>query len=145
MIKIMLPLALLLAVFSAPAQQQGDTTLLPDTPALPQEELHIRAGVVLLGMLYNTLARVQDHESAQAAVPVIVRLTHDLQTWGQGVSTLPQLDEETRSMYENRYLPAIRRLNDHLRVQGERLAASDYFGSQDLSTALISLYASVQQ
>ena len=126
-------------------QVQGDASLLPSEPELSTEETHIRAGIVLLGMLCNTLAKVSDHESAQAAVPVIVRITRELHAWGQGTNALPPLSEELKEEYELRYLPAIRRLNDHLRVQGERLAASEYFGCQDLSTALVSLYVSSQQ
>lgn len=112
---------------------------------LPPEELHIRAGIILLAKVYNCLSRVEDHESAQAAVPVLVRLTHELQAWGRGVATLPPLSAEMKVTYEARYMAAIRRLNDNLRVQGERLAVSEYFGSQDLSAALVSLFLSVQQ
>lgn len=112
---------------------------------LPVEEQHIRAGAVLLAVLYNTLAAVHDHESAQAAVPTIVRLTREFQAWGQGISALPPLSADAKERYEARYMPTIRRLNDHLRAQGERLAASDYFGTPDLSSALISLYCTTQQ
>lgn len=139
---------LMAALLAAPLVQAepvvGDVKLTM-ADRLPQEEQYIRAGIVLLGGLYNTLAQVQDHDSAQAAVATIVRLTRELQTWAQGVAALPPLSEETKTMYEVRYLPMIRQLNDHLRVQGERLAASDYYGSQDLSTALISLYCTTQQ
>lgn len=138
--------ALLLSLPLLPAAAvEGDTTLTDTAPLLPPEEQHIRAGIVLLGSLYNVLAQVNDPQSAQAAVPTIVRLTREIQTWAQAVTALPPLDAEKRTLYEVRYLPTIQRINDYLRVQGERLAASDYFGSQDLSTALISLYWTTQQ
>lgn len=130
----------------APAQQLvQDAQEQAPTPSLPPEELHIRTGIIILGNLYNALASVSDKDSAQAAVPTVMRLSRELQAWAQGVSALPPLSDEAKLVYEKRYMSAIERLNDHLRAQGERLAASDYFGSQDLSTALISLYISVQQ
>lgn len=136
---------LLAAPLLAAEAMEGDTTLTEEAPLLPPEERHIRAGIVLLGTIYNTLARVNDAQSAQMAVPTIVRLTREVQTWAQGVAALPPLDDESRSLYEERYLPIITRINDYLRAQGERLAASGYFGSQDLSTALMSLYNTTRQ
>lgn len=131
----------------APAVATGEigsaAQLLP--PEIPAAERQIRAGLVLLRSLCIALAAVQDRESAQASIPTIVRITRELQTWAQGMAALPPLSEEERSLYEMRYLPIIGQMNDLLRVQGERLAASDYFGSQDLATALISLYSITQQ
>ena len=147
-----LPIYLVLSVAAAPwaaAQQVSGTTRLTlddeSSAILSPEELHIRSGIVILAKLYQSMARVQDHDTAQECVPVLVRLTGELQAWGQGVAMLPPLDDAAKSAYESRYLPVIRKLNDHLRTQGERLAASDYFGSQDLATALMSLYMSTQQ
>lgn len=114
-------------------------------PTMSMQELHMRSGIMLLASLYETLAKVQDRPSAQAAALELVRLSRDLHSWAQGVSALPLLDEKEMRAYERRYLPVIQRVNDHLRVQGERLAASDYFGSQDLAQALISLYSTAQQ
>lgn len=116
----------------------------PETD-LPKEEQHLRKGVMLLAALYDTLMKVQDQSSAQAAVPKIVRLTRELHAWGQGVTALPQLSEKEARTYESRYLPLINRVNEHLRAQGERLAAWEYYGSQDLEYALISLYTMAQQ
>lgn len=116
-----------------------------DELQLPAEELHIRAGIVILAKIYQSLAMVQDQATAQAAVPTLVQLTRELQVWGSAVANLPPLSEGAKATYEARYHPPIRKLNDHLRAQGERLAASDYFGCKDLSAALISLYVSVQQ
>lgn len=139
-------LPLLAAPFSLLAQEpekamEGDIRI----PSLSAEEQHIRSGILLLASLYEALAKVQDHASAQAAAPTVVRLSRDLHVWAQGVSALPAVDAELLAVYEKRYLPAIRRINDHLRAQGERLAASDYYGSQDLASALVSLYSMAQQ
>lgn len=127
------------------AQQVADNEQPTRDAELPTEEVHIRTGMMLLSTLYNTLAKVKDRETAQASVPGVVRLTRELHAWGQAMNTLPPLSEPDREMYETRYLPAIRRLNEHLRAQGERLAASEYFGSQDLAVSLISLYVTTQQ
>lgn len=128
-----------------PAQQLDETLGETLEPSFPKEELHIRSGVMLLASLYDVLAKVQDKASAQAAVPKIVRISRDLHAWGQAVASLPPLSEKEMRVYENRYLPIIRRVNDHLRAQGERLAAWEYYGSQDLEYALISLYTMAQQ
>lgn len=126
------------------AQQSWSAAPSEETP-LPAGEMHIRTGIVLMGQIYKTLAQIQDSQSAQASVATIVRYTRELHVWAQAIASLPPLTDEMRHSYERRYLPIIQQLNDHLRVQGERLAASDYYGSQDLSTALISLYCAVQQ
>lgn len=150
------------AVAAAPARAQlpAEPVALPGQPVgaapaavelqaeaekLPAEELHIRTGIMLLAGLYKTLAQVQDAMSAQAAVAEVMRHSRELHAWAQSVTSLPPISEETARAYERRYLPAIRKLNDHLRAQGERLAASDYYGAQELSLALISLYSMAQQ
>ena len=115
------------------------------TPSMPMEEQHMRSGIMLLANLSEVLARVQDFNSAQAAAADVTRVARALHSWAQGVSALPPLGEKEVRAYERRYLPTIRRVNDHLRAQGERLAASDYYGSQDLAAALISLYSMAQQ
>lgn len=145
------PIALVAFVAGAallcPAQQPsvGAVSGELQLPSVPVEEQYMRSGIMLLASLYEALAKVQDRDGAQAAVPEINRISRDLHTWAQGLSALPPLGEREMRSYERRYLPAIRRVNDHLRAQGERLAASDYFGSQDLATALVSLYAMIQQ
>ncbi len=113
--------------------------------SLPPEEVHIRAGIVILGKLCNTLARVSDEASAQAAVPIIVSLSRDLRSWAQLLPSLPLREQEVISVYEHRYLPIIEKLNAYLRAQGERLAASNYYDTQDLATALLTLYTTAQQ
>lgn len=141
---------LCLAAISICSPRVAEAQALPEgaeaaASELPVEEVHIRSGIMILAKIYQSLASVQDRDSAQAAVPTLVQLTRELQAWGRGIANLPPLSESTRVAYEARYTSTIRKLNDHLRAQGERLAASDYFGSKDLSTALISLYVSAQQ
>lgn len=107
-------------------------------------ELRIRAGIVLLGTLHDTMARVRDKDSAEAAVPVIMRLARELPTWGQGFAALPLLDEETQSTMEKRYLPIINQLNERIQIQADRIAAAEFYGSENLPAALVKLVNSVQ-
>ncbi len=113
-------------------------------PELSVGETRIRAGIVLLGALHDTMARVQDKESAEAAVTVIMRLTRELPAWGQGFAALPPLDEETQSTLEKRYLPIINQLNERIQIQADRIAAAEFYGSENLPAALIKLVNSVQ-
>lgn len=142
-----LAVSLAAAAAMSPAQQPAAeaAAVEPPLPALPAEELHLRTGIMLLAALQKTLAQVSDRQSAQAAVSEVVRLTRELHNWAQGVAVLPVLSKDEVQVYERRYLPAIQQLNDYLRAQGERLAASDYFGVQDLGLALIALYTMAQQ
>lgn len=113
-------------------------------PDLPPGEARLRAGIVLLGRLHDILAGIQDQDSAEAAVPPIMRLSRELQEWGRGFSAMTPLDEETRGLYEERYLPIINKINDHIRAQGERIAAAEFYGSANLPAALVRLVQSVQ-
>ncbi len=139
----------LLLAAAAPGYAQ-DTLLTAPQSIQPAEaelspgESRIRAGVVLLGMLHDTLARVHDKDSAEAAVPGIMKLSRELQLWGQGFAALPPLDEATQSEYEKRYLPIINRLNERIQVQAERVAAAEFYGSENLPAALVHLVNSVQ-
>jgi len=112
--------------------------------SLPEGEQRIRAGIVLLGMLHNAMAKVKDHDTAEAAVPVIMRISNELQNWGQMMNNLPPLDEATQSAYEKRYMPIIMKINERLQVQSERIAAAEYYGSQNLPAALVRLVSSIQ-
>jgi len=123
---------------TAPVQERQQA------PNLPPGEARIRAGIVLLGSLHDTLAGIRDQDSAEAAVPPIMRLSRELQEWGQSFSAMTPLDEETRSLYEKRYLPIINKINDHIRAQGERIAAAEFYGSTNLPAALVRLVQSVQ-
>ena len=143
-IRLIISPVLLLGCFVA-AQDRITLTTPLQQEQLPPEEKHLRTGIIILAQLCKTMSEVNDPQSAQAAVPIIVRLSRELHLWGQGIAQLPQRNETLMSTYERRYLPIIEKLNSHLRVQGERLAASSYYGSQDLPTALMALYSSVQQ
>ncbi len=132
---------------SATGQQAGTSSpeVREEEATLPPEEKHIRTGIILLAKLYKTLTGVEDGTSAQAAVPIIVELTREMQEWGQMVPTLPLRDQEVIDAYELKYMPVIRKINDYLRVQGERLAAANYYESRDLLDALLALYSIVLQ
>lgn len=115
-----------------------------EAPTLPPGEARIRAGIVLLGMLHDTLAKIQDTDSAELAVPAIMKLARELQSWGQGFTALPPLDEATQSEYEKRYLPIVNKINERIRLQAERIAAAEFYGSENLPAALVRLVNSVQ-
>ncbi len=124
--------------------QSAPSTPLPQDAKLPPGETRIRAGIVLQGILHDTLAGVRDKDSAEAATGVIMRFSRELQQWAQGFSALPPVDEETRALYEEKYLPIIRRMNERIKAQGERIAAAEFYGSQNLPAALVRLVQSVQ-
>ena len=111
----------------------------PAAPELPLPEQRVRAGIILLGELEQALARVSDHDSAEASVAPVMRLLDKMRSWAQSFTALPPLSEEERRRLENRYLPVIRKLNERLRSQGERLAAAEYYGSHKLPAALVHL------
>lgn len=122
---------------SAAEPQSQDSTLEPG-------EARIRAGIVLQGILHDTLAGVRDKETAEAATGPIMRLSREMQEWARGFAALPPLDEETRNLYEEKYLPTIRQMNNHIKAQGERIAAAEFYGSQNLPAALVRLIQSMQ-
>lgn len=115
-----------------------------DLPALPAEEEKIRSGIMLLAGLHDILAKIQDKESAENAVAPIMRLNGQLQAWGHSFSALPPLDDETRELYEQRYLPVIERLNNRIQAQADRLASAEFYGSRNLPAALIKLITDFQ-
>lgn len=123
-------------------QQQAQES--PQEPELSPGESRIRAGILLLVQLHDTMATVQDRDSAEMAVPTIMRLSKELQTWGQGFAALPPLDEETQSTYEKRYLSIINKLNERIQIQADRIAAAEFYGSENLPAALVKLVNSVQ-
>ena len=134
-----------LACLLLPTQADEPTapvSTVPETsaaPALPLPEQRVRVGIILLGELEQVLARVNDHDSAEASVAPVMRLLDKLRYWAQSFTALPPLSEEERCLLEDRYLPVIRKLNERLRSQGERLAAAEYYGSHKLPAALVHL------
>lgn len=113
-------------------------------PKLPTAEEKIRTGIMLLAGLHDTMAGVKDKDSAEAAVAPIMRFISQLQNWGNSFNTLPPPDEETRQLYEQRYLPIIRQLNERIQAQADRLASAEYYGSRNLPAALIQLVSNFQ-
>lgn len=119
-----------------------EETVSPDAAkeqSLSPGEQRIRAGIVMLGNLYNILAGIQDNDSAEKAVAPLMRLSNELNLWAQGFTTLPPMSETERAVCEDTYLPIIKKINYSIRTQGERLAAAEYYGSMNLPTVLVKL------
>lgn len=109
----------------------------PEEAPLPLQEQRIRMGIVTLGKLNQTLSAINDKDSAEAAVAPVLRAGEELRIWAQTFTTLPPLSEGEQALYEERYLPIIRRLNRQIKRQGERLASAEYYGSINLAGALV--------
>lgn len=120
----------------------------PDTAArrteeqsaqLSEGEQRIRAGIIMLGNLHNILAGIQDNDTAEKAVAPLVRLCNELNLWAQSFTTLPPMNETEQAVCEDTYLPIIKKINYSIKVQGERLAAAEYYGSMNLPSVLVKL------
>ncbi len=109
------------------------------TEQLSEGEQRIRAGIVMLGNLHNILAGIQDNDTAEKAVAPLVRLCNELNLWAQSFTTLPPMNETEQAVCEDTYLPIIKKINYSIKVQGERLAAAEYYGSMNLPTVLVRL------
>lgn len=129
---------------STPVLESTAATTTATDAKLDPGEARIRAGIVLQGILHDTLAGVKDKESAESATGAIMRLSREMQEWAQGFAALPPLDEETRGLYEEKYLPIIRQMNNRIKAQGERIAAAEFYGSQNLPAALVRLVQAMQ-
>lgn len=134
---IILPLLLSLCsaqanvVIEQPSQKEAPA------PVLPEGELRIRAGIVILGKICQIMAEVNNRETAEAAVPRLMRLLEEMQTWHQSFSNLPPLSEPELLTYEERYLPTIRKINKILEAQAARVAAAEYYNSSNLPAVLV--------
>lgn len=120
----------------------ADTAMPPAAaaaPELPAAEQRVRAGIILLNSLHETLAGIRDRDTAEAAVAPLMRLHAGLQEWAQSFTALPPLSEHEQLAYEEQYIPIFKKLNGRIRSQGERIAAAEYYGSRDLPAALIRL------
>ncbi len=106
---------------------------------LPEGEQRLRAGIVMLGNLHNILAGIQDNDSAENAVAPLMRLSNELNLWAQGFTALPPMTETEQAVCEDRYLPIIKKINNSIKSQGERLAAAEYYGSMNLPAVLVKL------
>ncbi len=139
-----LPAAATPEVDAAPPPVVDDRIAEGEQQPLTEGEARIRAGIVLQDQLLNVLASIEDNASAEAAVAPIMRLVGAFQTWAQSFAALPPLDDETRLLYERRYLPIIHELNESIRAQGSRIASAEFYGSADLPAALARLVISAQ-
>ena len=106
---------------------------------LPPAEQKLRAGVILLHSLAQTMAGIKDKETADAAVPAIMRYSKEFPAWAQSFNALPPMEEMEQIIYEDQYLPLIENLNQIIKAQASRLAAAEYYNSTNLLTALVHL------
>lgn len=127
------PQALANVVTEAQEQQQATE------PLLPEGEQRIRTGIMMMANVYKCMASVRDKESAEAAVPQIMRLCETFSKWPQSFANLPPLSEPEIQAYEDRYMPTIHRINKMIEEQADRLAAAEYYGSRNLPAALVRL------
>lgn len=121
------------------AEETSSPAAAPQPGALPRSEQLIRAGIMMLDKVQQTLSGINDAETAEAAVAPLMRAEASLQEWARSFNALPPLAEEEQNAYEEVYLPIINKLNSRIRVQGERLASAEYYGSRNLPAALIRL------
>ncbi len=124
-----------------PAQTQVVTTenesVQQAIAQLPESQQRIITGMLLLQQLYQSMAEVTDNDTAEAAVPKLMKLNEELRLWSQSFSNLPPLSEPEVAAYEERFLPAIRRINQAIEAQAGRIAAAEYYGSRNLPAALV--------
>ena len=130
---ILAPLSSANVVTEAQAQESAPA------PLLPEGEQRIRTGIMMLADLYKCMASVRDKDSAEAAVPQIMRLCESFSKWPQSFTNLPPLSEPEIQAYEDRYLPTINRINKMIEEQADRLSAAEYYGSLNLPAALVRL------
>lgn len=121
----------------APVAEAPGATTSAAPQALPLPEQRVREGLVLLNALHDTMAGINNEETAAAAVAPLMRLNRTLQEWTQSFTTLPPLTEQEQQAYEEQYLPLFKKLNSRIRTQADRLAAAEYYGSRDLIAALM--------
>lgn len=125
-------------VIEEPQASTADTPR-QGTRELPQAEQLIRTGIMLQDRVRQILSGVNDADTAEAAVAPLMRTEAALQEWARSFNTLPPLSEEEQAAYEEAYIPIINRINNRIRVQGERLASAEYYGSRNLPAVLIRL------
>ncbi len=136
--------AILLAAFLAPLCQAQSTVVTEEDESvrnaiaqLPEGQQRLINGILLLQKLHQHMAEVTDNATAEAAVPKLMRLNDELKLWAQSFANLPPLSEPEVATYEERFLPAIRKINQAIEAQGQRIAAAEYYGSRNLPAALV--------
>ena len=124
------------AAASVVADTQGAETQ-ATSAAIPENEIRIHQGIVHQGTLCQHMAAINDYDSAEAAVPAIMRIHEDLQLWAQSFKSLPPISDLETQLLEDRYLPTIRKINHIIEAQADRLGAAEYYGSKNLAAALV--------
>ncbi len=120
------------SIVAVPQTQQEEADQL-----LPEGEKRIRRGIILLGTLCQRMGEIKNRDSAEAAVPHMMRICEELKIWSQSFTNLPPVSSLEIQVYEERYLPAIRKINQLMEAQADRLAAAEYYGSRNLPAALV--------
>lgn len=126
-----------LCLAQSPVVTEEDKTLQNALAQLPEGQQRIVNGIILLQQLYQCMAEVTDNDTAEAAVPRLLKLNEELLRWTQSFANLPPLSEPEVAAYEERFLPAIRKINQAIEAQADRIAAAEYYGSQNLPAALV--------
>ena len=124
---------------SANVVTEAQTQESAPAPLLPEGEQRIRTGIIMMADLYKCMASVRDKDSAEAAVPQIMRLCESFSKWPQAFTNMPPLSEPEIQAYEDRYMPTINRINKMIEEQADRLSAAEYYGSLNLPAALVRL------
>ena len=142
---IILPLALVAATAAEPAPAPAQPAQQEEARAISPAENHIRAGIVITAKVLDVLSKIQDRDTAEAAVAPLMRLGEELTLWAKAAATLPQLSDLERMEMEDRYMPVIKRVNDRIKSQGERIAAAEFYGSRNLPAALVHIVQATAQ
>lgn len=142
---IILPLALAAANAAEPAPAPAQPAQQVEARAISPAESHIRAGIVITAKVLDVLSKIQDRDTAEAAVAPLMRLGEELTLWAKATATLPQLSDLERMELEDRYMPVVKRVNDRIKSQGERIAAAEFYGSRNLPAALVHIVQATAQ
>lgn len=126
-----------LCLAQTPVVTEEDKSLQNALAQLPEGQQRIINGIILLQQLYQCMAEVTDNDTAEAAVPKLLKFNEELLRWTQSFANLPPLSEPEVAAYEERFLPAIRKINQAIEAQADRIAAAEYYGSQNLPAALV--------
>ncbi len=128
-----------------PVEAEAQTTPAAQESGLSEAEQRIRVGIIMLARLHELMSGIKDEATAEAAVAPIMRASSEFLSWAQGFASLPPLDADTQRRNEQRYLHVIDELNTRIKIQGERLASAEFYGSKNLPAALVRLVTSMQQ
>ncbi len=124
-------------VTQAQVVAEKDKTAQNAIAQLPEGQQRLIGGIILLQKLHQCMAEITNNDTAEAAVPRLMQLNEELRLWSQSFTNLPPLSEPEVAAYEERFLPAIRKINQALEAQGARIAAAEYYGSHNLPAVLV--------